>query len=123
VSAPFPSPVIRTRGRRVARAVALAWLVTCPLPLLAAAPAPAPAPTPPQAHGPTATQGDCDHLLRQFDVAWAAHRDSPRAAGARHSRDQGEADCRDGHYVDGVHHLRRALHDIGLKPVKRVPPR
>jgi hypothetical protein len=25
-----------------------------------------------------------------------------------------------GHYADGVHHLRRALHDIGLKPVKRV---
>jgi len=100
----------------VARAVAALLLVACPVALPAAAP-------PPPPHGPSATQGDCDHLLRQFDVAWAAHRDSPRAAGARHSRDQGEAACRDGHYADGVHHLRRALHDIGLKPVKRVPSR
>jgi hypothetical protein len=68
--------------------------------------------------GPTA--GDCQHLLQQFDVAWAAHRDALRADGARRSRDQGDADCRVGHYADGVHHLRRALHDIGLKPVKRV---
>jgi hypothetical protein len=69
---------------------------------------------------------DCQHLLRQFDVAWAAHRDSARAAGARRSRDQGEAECQQGHHADGVHHLRRALHDLGLKPVKivsRAPPR
>lgn len=78
---------------------------------------------PASSHGAGATQGDCDHLLRQFDVAWAAHRDAPRAASARHSRDQGEVDCQQGHYADGVHHLRRALHDIGLKPVKRAPAR
>lgn len=64
--------------------------------------------------------GDCQHLLQQFDVAWVTHRDSPRAEGARRSRDQGEAECREGRYAEGVHHLRRALHDIGLKPVKRV---
>ncbi len=67
-----------------------------------------------------ATTTDCQDLLRQFDVAWAAHRDSPRAAGARRSRDQGDTDCRQGRYADGVHHLRRALHDLGLKPVKSV---
>jgi hypothetical protein len=116
VSLPPPSSILRARVRRVARATAAALLLASPVPLLAA-------PATPPAHGTGASQGDCDHLLRQFDVAWAAHRDSPRAAAARHSRDQGEADCRDGHYADGVHHLRRALHDIGLKPVKRVPSR
>ena len=63
---------------------------------------------------------DCRNLLRQFDVAWAAHRESPRAASARHSRDLGDSECRDGRFADGVHHLRRALYDIGVKPVKSV---
>lgn len=66
----------------------------------------------------TATATDCQSLLHQFDVAWPAHRDGPRAASAQHSRDLGEADCRQSHYGDGVRHLRRALHDIGVKPVK-----
>ena len=82
------------------------------------------APTRPAAPAPT--QSDCRNLLKQFDVAWPAHRDSARAESARHSRDLGEADCRDGRYADGVHNLRRALHDIGVKPVKNValaPPR
>jgi hypothetical protein len=65
-----------------------------------------------------ATAGDCQSLLHQFDVAWPAHRDGPRAASAQHSRDLGEADCRQNHFGDGVRHLRRALHDIGVKPVK-----
>ncbi len=69
---------------------------------------------------PAATLSDCQHLLRQFDVAWASHRDSARAAAARLSRDQGETECQQRRYADGVHHLRRALHDLGLKPVKVV---
>ena len=76
----------------------------------------APAPTHPAA--PAATLGDCRNLLKQFDVAWPAHRDSAHAASARHSRDLGEADCQGARYADGVHNLRRALHDIGVKPVK-----
>jgi hypothetical protein len=82
----------------------------------------APAPTRPAA--PAATLSDCRNLLKQFDVAWPAHRESARATGARHSRDLGEADCQGGRYADGVHNLRRALHDIGVKPVKNVslPP-
>jgi hypothetical protein len=76
------------------------------------------APTHPSA--PVATQSDCQNLLKQFDVAWPARRDSTHAESARHSRDLGEADCRDGRYADGVHNLRRALHDIGVKPVKNV---
>ena len=67
-----------------------------------------------------ATALDCQSLLHQFDVAWAAHRDSPHAAEARQSRDAGEGNCAQHHFADGVHQLRRALHDIGLKPVKIV---
>ena len=70
--------------------------------------------------GRPATALDCQSLLHQFDVAWAAHRDSAHAAEARHSRDAGEASCVQHHYSDGVHLIRRALHDIGLKPVKIV---
>jgi hypothetical protein len=72
------------------------------------------------ARPPAATLSDCQNLLKQFDVAWPAHRETARAASARHSRDQGEADCQGGRYADGVHNLRRALHDIGVKPVKSV---
>ena len=81
----------------------------------AAAPAVDPAARP-------ATAADCQSLLHQFDVAWAAHRDSVHAPEARHSRDQGEASCSQHHYAEGVHLLRRALHDIGVKPVKIVTP-
>jgi len=91
---------------------------------LAAAPAAAPATTAPAAArpaspaAPAATVADCRNLLKQFDVAWPAHRDSARGATAHHSRDVGEADCEAGRYADAVHNLRRALHDIGVKPVK-----
>jgi len=78
----------------------------------AAAP-PEPAPRP-------ATAADCESLMHQFDVAWPAHRESARAASAHQSRDLGETDCKQGRYTDGVHQLRRALHDIGVKPVKGV---
>ena len=66
------------------------------------------------------TASDCTSLLHQFDVAWPAHKDDPRAAGARHSRDLGDVSCSQRHYADGVHLIRRALHDIGVKPVKVV---
>jgi hypothetical protein len=84
---------------------------------LAAGPA-----TPQRPPAATPTLADCQNLLKQFDVAWPAHRDSAHAASARRSRDLGETDCRGGRYVDGVHNLRRALHDIGVKPVKNVSP-
>ncbi len=69
---------------------------------------------------PAATMGDCRNLLKQFDVAWPAHRESAHAGSARRNRDLGEADCQGGRYADGVHNLRRALHDIGVKPVKNA---
>ncbi|HUO78684.1 MAG TPA: hypothetical protein VMU00_00940 [Steroidobacteraceae bacterium] len=71
---------------------------------------------------PAATLSDCQHLLKQFDVAWPAHRESAHAASARHNRDLGASDCQNGRYTDAVHNLRRALHDIGIKPVKSAAP-
>jgi hypothetical protein len=97
---------------------ALATLVTG----LALAATPASTTTPTPAHAPPATQADCQNLLKQFDVAWPAHRDSAKADSAHRNRDLGDSDCRDGHYTDAVFKLRRALHDIGVKPVKIVAP-
>lgn len=77
---------------------------------------------PVQAALPSSSATDCEHLLQQFDVAWNAHRNGQRAAAARKSREAGETACREGRYSEGVHHLRHALHDLGLKPVKRVAP-
>jgi hypothetical protein len=68
------------------------------------------------------TGADCDHLLGQFDVAWTSHRTSKRADAAHRARDLGEAACHEGRYADGVHQLKRALHDLGLKPVRRPQP-
>jgi hypothetical protein len=79
-------------------------------------------PTAPAApHPPAPTAADCQHLLHQFDVAWPAHRGAPRGVAAQHSRDLGDGECRAGHYAEGVRQLRRALHDIGVKPVRIVP--
>lgn len=62
---------------------------------------------------------DCEHLLGQFDVAWKSHSSGKRAEAAHRARDLGEAACHEGRYADGVHQLKRALHDLGLKPVLR----
>ena len=62
---------------------------------------------------------DCDHLIAQFEVAWSTHSSAKRAESALRARDLGEAACREGRYSDGVHQLRRALHELGLKPVRR----
>jgi len=91
--------------------------------LLAFAANPVWAGNPPKAVAPVAATGaDCEHLLGQFDVAWAAHSTSKRAEAARRARDLGEAACHDGRFGDGVHQLKRALHDLGLKPVHRTTP-
>jgi|GEM_PF-757866 hypothetical protein len=66
-----------------------------------------------------ASAADCAHLLAQFDVAWNSHRVSARADAAHRTRDLGEAACHEGRFSDGVHQLKRALHDLGLKPVRR----
>jgi hypothetical protein len=96
------------------RVLAFAASLHC---VLASAASPEPAARPP-------TAVDCRNLLHQFDVAWPAHKDSTRADTARRSRDLGESDCQAGRFKDAVSQLRRALHDIGVKPVKVVatPP-
>ena len=76
--------------------------------------------TAPEASERPPTAADCTSLLHQFDVAWPSHKDNPLAAGARHNRDLGDVNCSQRHYSDGVHLIRRALHDIGVKPVKIV---
>ena len=91
--------------------------------LVVAAAEPAAGPAAPAASEPAArpaTEADCADLLRQFDVAWPSHRDGPKAAAAREARDRGERECRERHYADGVHHLRRALRSIGVKPAKLI---
>jgi hypothetical protein len=98
--------MVPTRTRVLAVAASLYYV-------LAAAAGPEPAVRP-------LTAGDCQNLLHQFDVAWPAHKDSIRADEARRSRDLGETDCQAGRFKDGVSLLRRALHDIGVKPVKVV---
>jgi hypothetical protein len=70
--------------------------------------------------GLPATMTSCDNLLRQFDVAWPTHQHALHAARARKNREVGAVQCREGHYADGVRALRRALHDIGVKPVRVV---
>jgi hypothetical protein len=98
--------MVPTRTRVLAVAASLYYVVAS-----GAGPEPAVRPS---------TAGDCQNLLHQFDVAWPAHKDSVRADEARRSRDLGETDCRAGRFKDGVFQLRRALHDIGVKPVKIV---
>jgi hypothetical protein len=107
-----PEAPLRGRARR-------ALVVAC---LVAAAAVGQAAPPAPGADATTrpATAADCQSLMHQFDVAFTAHHDSPHADGAKKSRDAGDSACQQGHYTDGVHQLRRALHDIGVKPVKIV---
>jgi ribosomal protein L4 len=80
----------------------------------------APAPTTDAARAGGSTASTCNGLLHQFDVAWPTHQQMTRAARAKKSRDLGESQCRDGRTAEGVRSLRRALHDIGVKPVKIV---
>ena len=100
-----------------------AFVVLVPAILMARATAAPPdpaAPSPPAAAVHTAAE--CDDLLKQFDVAWPSHRDAKLAQEAQQDRDQGEAACKSRHYADGVKALHRALHNIGVKPVKIVAP-
>ncbi len=73
-------------------------------------PAPAPA--------PVASAAECADLVRQFDVSAPAHHGAAHAAAAQRDRDAGWAACQAGQYADGVSQLRRALHAIGVKPVR-----
>jgi|SRR5215472_10664605 len=103
-----------------------AFVVLVPAILMAQAPVPAAPPDPTTAPNPPAapahSAAECDDLLKQFDVAWPSHRDAKLAEEAQQARDQGEAACKAHHYADGVRSLHRALHSIGVKPVRMVVP-
>ena len=74
------------------------------------------------APAPGASAAECADLARQFDVSAPAHHGSAHAAAAQRDRDGGWAACQAGQYADGISQLRRALHAIGVKPV-RLPVR
>jgi hypothetical protein len=70
---------------------------------------------------PAHTAAECADLIKQYDVAAPAHRGAPHADEAARDRSSGEQACQAGHYNDGVAALRRALHGIGVKPVRISP--
>ena len=64
-----------------------------------------------------ATQATCDALLKQADTAVAAHKTDAKATAAKEQRAKGEAACKAGDFAKGSEHLRRAITDLGMKPV------
>ena len=68
------------------------------------------------------TAAECSDLVKQYDEAAPAHHGATRAQDAARARDAGAAACQAGRYAEGISALRRALHDIGVNPVRYVPP-
>ena len=66
---------------------------------------------------PAATQAICDSLIKQADSALASHKTDAKATAAHEQRATGEKECKAGNYAKGVEHLRRAITDLGMKPV------
>ena len=66
---------------------------------------------------PAATQATCDALVKQADAALTAHKGDAKATAAQEQRAKGEKECKAGDYAKGAEHLRRAITDLGMKPV------
>lgn len=66
---------------------------------------------------PTATQATCDALARQADTALTAHKTDAKSKAAQEQRDKGEKECRAGNHAKGAELLRRAITELGMKPV------
>jgi hypothetical protein len=66
---------------------------------------------------PAATQATCDALMKQADAAVSAHKTDAKAKAAQEHRDAGAKDCKAGNFAKGAEHLRRAITDLGMKPV------
>ena len=64
-----------------------------------------------------ANKATCEALTRQVDSALAGTKDAKRSEAARVERNIGEQDCKAGKYDVGSEHLRKALSDLGMKPV------
>lgn len=66
---------------------------------------------------PAATQATCDALVKQADSALSTHKTDSKAKAAQEHRDSGAKECKAGNYAKGAEHLRRAISDLGMKPV------
>jgi hypothetical protein len=66
---------------------------------------------------PAATQATCDALAKQANTALTTHGASDKTKAAQEQRDKGEKECKAGNYAKGTEHLRRAITDLGMKPV------
>jgi hypothetical protein len=66
---------------------------------------------------PAATQATCDALLKQADTAVTAHKADAKVTAAKEQRDKGEKACKAGEFAKGAEHLRRAITELGMKPV------
>lgn len=66
---------------------------------------------------PAATQATCDALVKQADSALTAHKSDTKAKSAQEQRDKGEKACKAGEFAKGAEHLRRAITELGMKPV------
>jgi len=67
---------------------------------------------------PAATRATCDALVRQAGSAFATHKADPKSKTAQVQREQGEKACKAGNFATGAEHLRRAISDLGMKPVE-----
>jgi hypothetical protein len=65
-----------------------------------------------------ATQATCDALLKQASSALTSHPGDAKAKAAQEQRDKGEKECKAGNYAKGAEHLRKAISDLGMKPVE-----
>ena len=66
---------------------------------------------------PVTTQATCDALSNQAGSALATHKTDAKTKVAQEQREQGEKACKAGNYAVGAEHLRRAISDLGMKPV------
>jgi hypothetical protein len=69
------------------------------------------------AAAPAATRATCDALVKQADSALSTHKGDAKAKGAQEQRDKGEKACKAGEFAKGAEHLRRAITELGMKPV------
>jgi flavodoxin len=66
---------------------------------------------------PATTQATCDALAKQAGSAFATHKADVKTKAAQAQREQGEKECKAGNYAVGAEHLRRAINDLGMKPL------
>ena len=68
-------------------------------------------------HAAPATRATCDALVKQAASALTTHKSDAKARSAQDERAKGEKECQAGNYAKGAEHLRRAIVDVGMKPV------